>query len=205
MEIMRTRVCQPFRRIQARQIQSRPTLHHDHLAFFDSFPHFQQRNHPLSNIPTGEAAAGRLVLSALLKPAYLATSTGSDTDPEKEIHPQEPGEISDQEWEIRTVRPEAESKPSNGTWSLTNALGLKTKGKEKAKEEQTESESIYSPRIRLTNYTYTFSPITGHILHHNVDSIEPAPTQALFEALGKLGLFGSGSSGAGNAGPGIGR
>ncbi len=48
------------------------------------------------------------------------------------------------------VRTEAESKPSNGAWSLTNALGLKTKGKEKAKEEQTESESIYSPRIRLT-------------------------------------------------------
>jgi hypothetical protein len=45
---------------------------------------------------------------------------------------------------------------------------------------------IYSS---LSNCTYTFSPLTGLIVHHSVDSIEPAPHQALFEALGKFGLL----------------
>ncbi|KAI0788918.1 hypothetical protein BC629DRAFT_1593421 [Irpex lacteus] len=42
------------------------------------------------------------------------------------------------------------------------------------------------------NCTYTFSPLTGLIIHHSVDSIEPAPHQALFEALGKFGLLDGG-------------
>ncbi|KAF7800161.1 hypothetical protein EIP86_011407 [Pleurotus ostreatoroseus] len=52
------------------------------------------------------------------------------------------------------------------------------------------------------NCTYTFSPISGLILQHSIDSIEPAPTQALFEALGKFGLLGPGA-GRGGA-PGVG-
>ncbi|KIP05879.1 hypothetical protein PHLGIDRAFT_128602 [Phlebiopsis gigantea 11061_1 CR5-6] len=50
--------------------------------------------------------------------------------------------------------------------------------------------------------TYTFSPQTGLILQHTVDSIEPAPHQALFEALSKFGLLG-GMEGPGAAGKGI--
>lgn len=41
-----------------------------------------------------------------------------------------------------------------------------------------------------SNCTYTFSPITGLIQLHTVDSIEPAPHQSLFEALGRFGLIG---------------
>lgn len=53
----------------------------------------------------------------------------------------------------------------------------------------------------LSNCTYTFSPLTGLIVHHNIDSIEPAPHQALFEALGKFGLLsGSGGGKAGGVG-----
>lgn len=52
------------------------------------------------------------------------------------------------------------------------------------------------------NCTYAFSPHTGHIIHHNVDSIEPAPHHALFEALGKFGLLsGHGGGKAGGVGP----
>lgn len=44
------------------------------------------------------------------------------------------------------------------------------------------------------NSTYRFSPQTGLILEHKIDSIEPAPTQAVFDALraalAKLGLAG---------------
>lgn len=40
------------------------------------------------------------------------------------------------------------------------------------------------------SHTYTFSPLSGLILAHNVDSIEPAPHQAVFEALGRFGLVG---------------
>lgn len=43
------------------------------------------------------------------------------------------------------------------------------------------------------NYTYTFSPITGLIHLHTIDSIEPAPHAALFEAMGRFGLVGGGS------------
>ncbi|KAI0339348.1 hypothetical protein BDW22DRAFT_1361903 [Trametopsis cervina] len=42
------------------------------------------------------------------------------------------------------------------------------------------------------NCTYIFSPLTGLIVHHSVDSIEPAPHQGLFEALGKFGLLEAG-------------
>ncbi|KAH9912228.1 uncharacterized protein B0H18DRAFT_890469 [Fomitopsis serialis] len=45
------------------------------------------------------------------------------------------------------------------------------------------------------NSTYTFSPQTGLIHLHQIDSIEPAPTQAVFDALraalAKLGLAGA--------------
>lgn len=53
------------------------------------------------------------------------------------------------------------------------------------------------------NSTYTFSPITGLIQIHTIDSIEPAPHQALFEALGRFGLVGPGGGdlpGVGGAG-----
>lgn len=52
-----------------------------------------------------------------------------------------------------------------------------------------------------SNCTYTFSPASGLVLLHSIDSIEPAPTQALFEALGKFGLLGGGG-GRGGAGVG---
>ncbi|KAH8096831.1 hypothetical protein BXZ70DRAFT_895661 [Cristinia sonorae] len=52
------------------------------------------------------------------------------------------------------------------------------------------------------NCTYTFSPITGLIHLHTIDSIEPAPHAALFEALGRFGLVGSGSAGERSAGGG---
>lgn len=42
------------------------------------------------------------------------------------------------------------------------------------------------------NCTYTFSPTSGLILLHTIDSIEPTPHQALFEALGRFGLVGRG-------------
>lgn len=45
---------------------------------------------------------------------------------------------------------------------------------------------------RCRNSTYTFSPVTGLIHIHNIDSIHPAPHQAFFNALqaalSKLGL-----------------
>ncbi|KAI0354011.1 hypothetical protein OH77DRAFT_533008 [Trametes cingulata] len=51
------------------------------------------------------------------------------------------------------------------------------------------------------NSTYTFSPTTGLIHLHNIDSIHPAPHQAFFDALqaalSKLGLGGSQGEGAG--------
>ncbi|KAH9896554.1 hypothetical protein C8Q73DRAFT_686029 [Cubamyces lactineus] len=51
------------------------------------------------------------------------------------------------------------------------------------------------------NATYTFSPNTGLIHLHNIDSIHPAPHQAFFDALqavlSKLGLGGSQGEGAG--------
>ncbi|TCD66886.1 hypothetical protein EIP91_000784 [Steccherinum ochraceum] len=52
------------------------------------------------------------------------------------------------------------------------------------------------------NCTYTFSPITGLIHLHTIDSIEPAPHAALFEAMGRFGLVGSGGNerGAGSGG-----
>ena len=53
-----------------------------------------------------------------------------------------------------------------------------------------------SPR----NSTYTFSPTTGLIHLHNIDSIHPAPHQAFFSALQaaltKLGLGGTQQTGA---------
>ncbi|GJE92326.1 hypothetical protein PsYK624_084800 [Phanerochaete sordida] len=49
--------------------------------------------------------------------------------------------------------------------------------------------------------TYTFSPLTGLIVHHSVDTIEPAPHHALFEALGKFGLL-SGQNGGKTGGVG---
>jgi len=58
--------------------------------------------------------------------------------------------------------------------------------------------------------TYTFSPLTGLILTHTVNSIQPAPHQAVYDAFrlgfGKLGLgfngSGSGGRGVGGAAPG---
>ncbi|KAI0666363.1 hypothetical protein C8Q78DRAFT_1059110 [Trametes maxima] len=51
------------------------------------------------------------------------------------------------------------------------------------------------------NSTYTFSPETGLIHLHNIDSIHPAPHQAFFDALqaalSKLGLGGTPGEGAG--------
>ncbi|KAI0764626.1 hypothetical protein C8Q74DRAFT_1282998 [Fomes fomentarius] len=52
------------------------------------------------------------------------------------------------------------------------------------------------------NSTYTFSPVTGLICLHNIDSIQPAPHQAFFSALqaalSKIGLGGpSGAEGVG--------
>ncbi|OSD07683.1 hypothetical protein PYCCODRAFT_1429912 [Trametes coccinea BRFM310] len=51
------------------------------------------------------------------------------------------------------------------------------------------------------NQTYTFSPVTGLIHLHNIDSIHPAPHQAFFDALqaalSKIGLGGSQGEGAG--------
>ncbi|KZT64807.1 hypothetical protein DAEQUDRAFT_732163 [Daedalea quercina L-15889] len=48
------------------------------------------------------------------------------------------------------------------------------------------------------NSTYTFSPLTGLIHLHKIDSIEPAPSQAVFDALraalAKLGLTGGDGS-----------
>ncbi|KAI0746402.1 hypothetical protein C8Q80DRAFT_1271302 [Daedaleopsis nitida] len=53
------------------------------------------------------------------------------------------------------------------------------------------------------NSTYTFSPVTGLIHIHNIDSIHPAPHQAFFNALqaalSKIGLGGpEGAAGAGS-------
>ncbi|KAL4247652.1 hypothetical protein ABKN59_007653 [Abortiporus biennis] len=42
------------------------------------------------------------------------------------------------------------------------------------------------------NCTYTFSPVSGLIHLHTVDSIEPAPHQSIFEALGRFGLVSGG-------------
>lgn len=54
----------------------------------------------------------------------------------------------------------------------------------------------------VSNSTYTFSPVTGLICLHNIDSIQPAPHQAFFSALqaalNKIGLGGpSGAEGIG--------
>jgi len=51
------------------------------------------------------------------------------------------------------------------------------------------------------NCTYTFSPMTGLIHLHTINSIEPAPHASLFEAMGRFGLVGEGSErSAGNGG-----
>ncbi|KAI0827221.1 hypothetical protein BC628DRAFT_212528 [Trametes gibbosa] len=51
------------------------------------------------------------------------------------------------------------------------------------------------------NSTYTFSPVTGLIHLHSIDSIHPAPHQAFFDALqaalSKIGLGGTPGEGAG--------
>lgn len=51
----------------------------------------------------------------------------------------------------------------------------------------------------FSNSTYEFSPLTGLICLHTIDSIEPAPHQAVFDALkaalSRVGLAG-GRSGA---------
>ncbi|KAH9949738.1 hypothetical protein B0H21DRAFT_88273 [Amylocystis lapponica] len=51
------------------------------------------------------------------------------------------------------------------------------------------------------NSTYTFSPLTGLVQQHTVDSIQPAPHQAVLDALraalGKLGLGGEGTGASG--------
>jgi len=50
------------------------------------------------------------------------------------------------------------------------------------------------------NSTYTFSPLTGLIRLHTIDSIEPAPHHAIFEALGRFGLVGGGGRAGGMGG-----
>ncbi|KAI0079157.1 hypothetical protein K474DRAFT_1582671, partial [Panus rudis PR-1116 ss-1] len=64
-------------------------------------------------------------------------------------------------------------------------VGLVVTGAGRVSKAKTEWE---------VNCTYHFSPVTGQIQLHTVDSIEPPPTQSLFEALGRFGLLG-GSSG----------
>ncbi|KAF8650739.1 hypothetical protein AX16_005112 [Volvariella volvacea WC 439] len=61
-----------------------------------------------------------------------------------------------------------------------------------------------SPGEWEVNSTYAFSPLTGLILSHTINSIYPAPHQAVYDALrGSFGkVFGLGLSGAGASGDG---
>lgn len=55
--------------------------------------------------------------------------------------------------------------------------------------------------VRARNCTYTFSPETGLIHRHAVDSIEPAPHESFYEAIRglRLGLGGTSANTHGRA------
>ena len=51
----------------------------------------------------------------------------------------------------------------------------------------------FSDETRLTGHrdsTYGFSPVSGLINLHTIDSIQPAPHQAAYDALRALGMAG---------------
>ncbi|CAL1710748.1 unnamed protein product [Somion occarium] len=81
-------------------------------------------------------------------------------------------------------RPPSSSTRPRSTREKTLAIGLTVTGAGRVSGAPAQWE---------VNSTYTFSPTTGLIQLHTVDSIEPAPHQSIFEALGRFGLIGNGA------------
>ncbi|KAI9066198.1 hypothetical protein FKP32DRAFT_1646429 [Trametes sanguinea] len=94
--------------------------------------------------------------------------------------PDAPGDSSGQQGKARSIR------------EKSLFIGLTVRGINRVSKAESSWE---------VNQTYTFSPVTGLIHLHNIDSIHPAPHQAFFDALqaalSKIGLGGSPGEDAG--------